>query len=79
MDEFFKRADHTPVPIRDGQQYVRNDGVVVTLKRINPPGSRYEFHDHVHNNSYTKDGLHGEMEYDEHWNIAGPYVPKEKR
>lgn len=65
--------------LRSGQQYVRNDGKVITVFAFENPGSGYVFHDRENNNSYTEDGIHGDNEWDEDWNIAGPYVPKEKR
>lgn len=68
--------------IRAGAKYVRNDGVVVTLNTWKPPLGRddhgYKFVDHKHNNLYTEEGKHNDP-IDDHWDIAGPYVPKEKR
>ena len=73
--------------IRAGAKYVRNDGVVVTLNSWKPPmghTSQYKFVDHAHNNLYDENGIHDDRPNpitgeEEEWNIAGPYVPKEKR
>jgi hypothetical protein len=74
--------DEEPITLRDGQKYVRNDGKVILVRSMPMSPSGHCFIDKANNNSYDAHGIHDDRalfgEEDE-WNIAGPYVAKEKR
>jgi hypothetical protein len=68
-----------PLTLRAGHKYVRNDGKVILIKDYpHTDNDKLIFIDEISRNLYDVHGIHDDRDLDDDWNIAGPYVPKER-
>jgi hypothetical protein len=61
-----------------GKQYVRNDGLVITIDKLTDRCGDKIYVDSKNNNAYSEAGIHGEAAYDRHQNIARLYIDHDK-